>query len=72
MRELHDYINASIRPLHQTVNELDGSDEDGSKTCPARSSITNHRKSFSVACAYEQATGKVSLAEAAYGNCEGQ
>ena len=54
MKELHDYINASIKPLQKMESSNNRNNEDGSKTCPARYSEVNHRKSFSVACAAQQ------------------
>ena len=68
MRELNDYINASIKPLQKSLIEVskNRNNEDGAKTCPARSNGVNHRKSFSVACGSQQ----TSCVDAAYGNYE--
>ena len=69
-RDLNDYINASIKaPRTSMVNPAKNA-EDGARTVPARSSVVDHRKSFSVACASQLPASKVSFAAAAYGEIE--
>ena len=70
MKELNDYINASIKAPRQCLVDAAKNAEDGARTVPARSSVVNHRKSFSVACASQPPTSKVSFAVAAYGDIE--